>query len=139
MYPRTTASIGSGFSFFTTTDLPLTCGFSVSETTVSGSIPVSFEGRTYSVPFRFAEQMVEVRGCADTVQVWTAGAIVAAHPRHTRHRLLIDPTHYDGPSTDRVAAPAPLGRMGRKLQEIWALAPQRRPIDLYAALAEVAR
>jgi transposase len=100
---------------------------------------VSFEGRTYSVPFRFAEQMVEVRGCAETVQVWAAGAIVAAHPRHTRHRLLIDPTHYDGPSTDRVAAPTPLGRMGRKLQEIWALAPQRRPIDLYAALAEVAR
>jgi transposase len=100
---------------------------------------VSFEGRTYSVPFRFAEQVVEVRGCADTVQVWGAGGIVATHPRHTRHRLLIDPTHYDGPSTDRVAAPMPLGRMGRKLQEIWALAPQRRPIDLYAALAEVAR
>ena len=54
-------------------------------------------------------------------------------------RLLIDPTHYDGPSTDRVAAPTPLGRMGRKLQEIMALTPQRRPIDLYAALAEVAR
>jgi transposase len=100
---------------------------------------VSFEGRTYSVPFRFAAQVVELRGCAETVQVWAEGQLVAAHPRHTRQRLLIDPTHYDGPSTERVAAPTPLGRTGRKLQELWTLAPQRRPIDLYAALAEVAR
>ena len=106
---------------------------------VARDATVSFEGRTYSVPFRFAEQVVEVRGCAGTVQVWAEAELVAAHPRHTRQRLLIDPTHYDGPSTDRVAAPTPLGRMGRKLQERWALAPQRRPIDLYAALAEVAR
>jgi transposase len=111
----------------------------VAQRRVARDATVSFEGRTYSVPFRFAEQVVEVRGCADTVQVWAAGAVVAAHPRRTRQRLLIDPTHYDGPSTDRVEAPTPLGRMGRKLQEIWALAPQRRPIDLYAALAEVAR
>jgi hypothetical protein len=83
--------------------------------------------------------MVEVRGCAGAVQVWADGEIVATHPRHTRHRLVIDPTHYDGPSTVRVAAPTPLGRMGRRLQELAALPPQRRPIDLYAALAEVAR
>jgi hypothetical protein len=111
----------------------------VAQRRVGLNATVHFEGRMYSVPFRFAEQVVEIRGCADTVQVWAAGAIVAMHPRHTRHRLLIDPTHYDGPSTDRVVAPTPLGRMGRKRQEIWALAPQRRPIDLYAALAEVAR
>jgi hypothetical protein len=29
--------------------------------------------------------------------------------------------------------------MGKKLQEIAALAPEKRPLDLYAALAEVAR
>jgi hypothetical protein len=29
--------------------------------------------------------------------------------------------------------------MGRRLQAIAALEPQRRPLDLYAALAEVAR
>jgi hypothetical protein len=29
--------------------------------------------------------------------------------------------------------------MGRRLQEIAAMAPEKRPLDLYAALAEVAR
>ena len=100
---------------------------------------VQFEGRTYSVPFRFAEQTVEVRGCAATVQVWADGEVVASHPRGTRSRIVLDPTHYDGPSTDRVEAPVPLGRMGRKLQELWAMAPERRSIEQYAALAGVAR
>jgi len=100
---------------------------------------LSFEGRGYSVPFRFADQVVEVRGCTRTVQVWMEARLVAEHPRHTRRRLLIDPDHYEGPSTERVEAPIPLGRMGRKLQELWALAPERRAIAQYAALAEVAR
>jgi hypothetical protein len=106
---------------------------------VGSDATVRFEGRTYSVPFRFAEQEVEVRGCAQRVQVWTEGAVVAEHPRHTRSRLLIDPAHYEGPSTERVAAPTPLGRMGRRLEEIAALVPEKRPVDLYAALAGVAR
>ncbi len=100
---------------------------------------VRFEGRTYSVPFRFVEQSVEVRGCARQVQVWAEGSVVAAHPRHTRSRLLLDPSHYEGPSTEGVEAPVPLGRMGRRLQELWAMEPEQRPIDLYADLAEVAR
>lgn len=100
---------------------------------------VHFEGRTYSVPFAWAERVVELRGCASTVQVWAEGRLIAEHPRRTRQRILLDPSHYEGPSTERVASPVPLGRMGRKLQEIWAMVPERRPIDLYAALAEVAR
>jgi hypothetical protein len=68
-----------------------------------------------------------------------ASQVVAEHPRHTRKRLLLEPTHYEGESTDRIEAPIPLGRMGRKLQELWALAPERRAIAQYAALAEVAR
>ena len=64
---------------------------------------------------------------------------MAPHPRHTRERLLIDPTHYDGPSTDRVLRADPAGPDGPKLQELWALTPAAPPIDLYAALAEVAR
>lgn len=100
---------------------------------------VRFEGRTYSVPFRLAETVVEVRGCARVVQVWAEGRVVAEHPRHSRERIWIDPAHYEGPSTDRVAAPVPLGKMGRRLQEIWAMAPEQRPIDLYADLAGVAR
>jgi transposase len=100
---------------------------------------VRFEGRTYSVPFRLAEREVEARGCARVVQVWADGRVVAEHPRHTRTRILVDPAHYDGPGDARVVAPVPLGRMGRRLQEILALVPEKRPLDLYAALAEVAR
>jgi hypothetical protein len=29
--------------------------------------------------------------------------------------------------------------MGKRMQEIWAMAPERRPIDQYAAFAEVKR
>lgn len=100
---------------------------------------VSFEGRTYSVPFRLCGLAVEVHGCAGVVQVWHDGQVVAEHPRHTPERLLIDPAHYDGPGDDRVAPPVPLGRMGRKLQEILEMPVEQRPLDLYAALAEVAR
>jgi transposase len=111
----------------------------VAQRRVGRDATLSFEGRTYSVPFRFAEQRVEVRGCTATVQLWAEGAIVASHPRRTRWRLVIDPRHYEGASTERVEAPVPLGRMGRRMQEIWAMPPERRPIDQYAAYAEVAR
>ena len=100
---------------------------------------VRFEGRTYSVPFAYVEREVELRGCARQVECWADGQRVAVHPRHTRERILLDPVHYEGPSTERVVAPIPLGRMGRRLQEIAALAPETRPIDFYAALAEAAR
>ncbi len=100
---------------------------------------VRFEGRTYSVPFVYAERELEVRGCAEVVQMWIDGQVVASHPRRTRSRLLIDPAHYEGPGDERVAALVPLGKMGRRLEEIAAMVPERRPLDLYAALAEVAR
>ncbi len=100
---------------------------------------VRFEGRTYSVPFRYAEREIEVRGCAEQVQMWSDGQVIAEHPRHTRSRLRIEPSHYDGPGDDRVRAPVPLGKMGRRLEEIAAMVPEQRPLDLYAALAEVAR
>ena len=54
-------------------------------------------------------------------------------------RILIDPGHYEGQSSAHVQAPMPLGRMGQKLAAIQALPPERRPINLYVALAEVAR
>jgi hypothetical protein len=41
--------------------------------------------------------------------------------------------------TDRVMPPTPLGRMGQRLAEIAAMEPEKRPLDLYAACAEVAR
>jgi transposase len=100
---------------------------------------VSFEGRVYSVPFALCGLTVEVHGCADVVQVWHDGQVVAQHPRHTEQRLLLEPAHYEGPSTERVAAPVPLGKMGQRLQEILQQPVEQRPLDLYAALAEVAR
>jgi transposase len=100
---------------------------------------LSFEGRTYSVPFVLCGLRVEVRGCAEVVQVLHDGLVVAEHPRHSRQRLLLDPAHYEGPGDDRVAAPVPLGRLGQRLQAILAQEVEQRPLDLYAALAEVAR
>jgi hypothetical protein len=52
---------------------------------------------------------------------------------------VIDPTHYEGASTERVSAPPPLGRMGARIMELAAEPVAHRAIDLYARLAEVAR
>ena len=100
---------------------------------------VSFEGRQYSVPFALVGSRVEVRGCAGRVQIVHENAIVASHERHTAQLLVIDPSHYEGASTASVIAPAPLGRMGRRLEEIARMQVAHRPLDLYAALAEAAR
>ena len=65
---------------------------------------------------------------------------VAQFPRGTQCRLLIDQAHYEGRSDDRVIAPAPLGRIGRKIVQprSWEsaeVAPAAtRPIGEYAKL-----
>ncbi len=107
--------------------------------TVAHDCTIAFEGRSYSVPFVHVGAAVEVRGCAARVQILAQGRIVADHARHTRERIVIDPSHFEGEPSERVLPPPPLGRMGRRLAAIHAMAPQKRPIDLYAALAEVAR
>jgi transposase len=102
---------------------------------------VRFEGRSYVVPFAYVGREVEVRGCSGTVQVIDpqTAAVLVAYPRQSAELILIDPACYEGRGTDRVLPPKPLGRMARRLQEIAAMPVQARPIDLYAALAEVAR
>jgi transposase len=100
---------------------------------------INFEGRCYSVPFRLCGLRVEVRGCAGVVQVWHEGQVVAQHPRQTQGRLLLEPVHYEGKGDERVMPPLPLGQMGARLQEILEMPVEQRPLDLYAALAEVAR
>jgi transposase len=100
---------------------------------------VHFEDRQYAVPFAHVGERVEVRGCAGTVQILAGGRVVITYPRGTCERVLIDPSCYEGKATDRVLPPPPLGRMGRRLAQIAALPVERRPLDLYAALAEVAR
>jgi len=99
---------------------------------------VHFEGHQYSVPFQYAGRSVEVRGCSGRVQIACDGEILREYPRHTDRLVLIDPSCYEGEATERVLAPAPLGRMGRKLAELYAMPVEQRPLDLYAALAEVA-
>jgi hypothetical protein len=102
---------------------------------------VHFEGRTYVVPFIYAGRDVEVRGCSGVVQVLDpqTAAVLVSYPRHTAERILIDPHCYEGTGTAEMLPPKPLGRMSRKLQEIAMLPVENRPVDLYAALAEVAR
>ena len=91
------------------------------------------------MPFAWIGKRVEVRGATGRVQVLAEHSVIAVHPRHTPERILIDPAHYDGPDTERVIAPMPLGRMGAKLAAITAMRPEQRPMNLYATLAEVAR
>lgn len=100
---------------------------------------VHFEQRQYSVPFEHVGRDVEVRGCAEKVQIVAAGKVVREYPRRSEERLLLDVSCYEGSSTERVHAPPPLGRMGKRLQQIYAMPVEQRPLDLYAALAEVAR
>jgi hypothetical protein len=102
---------------------------------------VRFEDHEYPVPFQHAgrDRRVEVRGCAGKVQIVADGRVIREYPRHTPERVLIDPTCYEGAATAEVLPPLPLGRMGLKLQELMQMPVQTRPMDLYAALAEVAR
>ena len=100
---------------------------------------VSFEGRQYSVPFINVRSHVEVRAGPGVVQVLAGNDIIAEHPRHTAARLVIDPAHDESTGTERVRPPTPLGRLGTRLQEIAQMPVECRPLDLYAALAEVAR
>ena len=106
---------------------------------VNPDCTVRFEGRSYPVPFCYVGTRVEVRGCAGQVQVLAEGRVVREYPRHTQELILVDPSCYEGDPTERVLPPLPLGRMGRRLQEILEMPVERRPLDLYAALAEVAR
>jgi len=111
----------------------------------------SLEGRRYSVPFAWTGRQVEVWGTATSVVIRGSGAEIARHLRHTRERLVIEPAHYEGPSTDRVLAPTPLGTRAR-LQMAGLSGPSRRtfcalpepetvvrPLSAYAAIVEAAR
>ncbi|MEN8184277.1 MAG: IS21 family transposase [Myxococcota bacterium] len=118
---------------------------------VSRDCLISFEGRRYSVPFAWIGRQVEVWGTAASVAIRGDGREIARHRRHTREHLVIEPAHYEGPSTDRVLAPTPLGARAR-LQVAGLSSPSRRalcdlpepetvarPLSAYAAIVEAAR
>jgi len=68
-----------------------------------------------------------------------SGAIVYESASATRRGWADAYGCYEGEATEAVMPPPPLGRMGRRLQEIYDTPVEQRPLDLYAALAEVAR
>lgn len=118
---------------------------------VSRDCLVGFEGRCYSVPFAWIEHEVEVMGTLAEVVIRGAGREVARHRRHTAARLLLDPDHFEGESTERVLRPTPLGQRAR-LQLAGLSAPSfdrviqlpdvtriARPIDAYAQLVAAVR
>ena len=100
---------------------------------------IRFEGRTYAVPFKYAYQMVEVRGCSGFIQIADrqTGEIVKQYPRSTEQLLLLDSDCYEGDATDLVQRPRPLGKVSRRFQELEAQSVQRRSIDYYVGMADV--
>jgi hypothetical protein len=115
---------------------------------VSRDCLVSFEGRRYSVPFRWLGREVEVLGTHSQVVIRAAGSEIARHPRRTAALLVIDQNHYEGPSSEGVVAPTPLGHRARlqlaglssssrtalgQLPEATAV---RRPLEAYVQLVE---
>lgn len=107
--------------------------------TVRPDCMVSFENRSYSVPFEYAKEQVEIRGCSGSVQILARSRVIRQYPRNTKEQIMVDPTCYEGEATERVVPPTPLGKMGKKLEELYELPVEARPIDLYAALTEVSR
>jgi len=118
---------------------------------VSRDCLVSFEGRRYSVPFAWVGRHVDVWGTLSHVVIRGAGEEVARHARGSLARLLLDPAHYEGSSTDRVERPTPLGHRARlqlaglssHSRSALLLAPARekivRPLDDYVRLVEALR
>lgn len=100
---------------------------------------VNFEGRSYAVPFAFVGRQVEVRGCLETVQILCDGQTLREYPRRSARRIWTDQSCYEGEATDRALPPPPLGHLGRRMQEIYEMPVEQRPLDLYAALTEAAR
>lgn len=100
---------------------------------------VSFEARRYGVPYRYWREKVEVRGCARTVQILAEGKVIRQYPRKSKERVLFYAEDYDEDLTADCPRPLPLGKMGTRIQQIFDTPVEERPIDLYAALAEVAR
>ncbi len=102
---------------------------------------IRFEGRTITVPFRYAYKTVEVRGCSEVVQIVDprTGQIIRQCPRNSKELLLIDPSCYEPIDAelldDAIPKPLPLGAMTKHIQELAASSIAVRSIDYYESLA----
>ncbi len=104
---------------------------------------VSFEGRQYAAPYRYASRQVQVRGAPGKVQIIADSRVVQEYPRGTKARLLIDQTCYEpaisGATGQAVEPPTPLGHIGKVIvaEKSWEAA--RRPLSDYENLLRRAR
>lgn len=107
---------------------------------VSRDCLVHFEGRQYAVPFAYTLQEVEVRGLAETVLILDSrtGSELMRYARRTPERLLIDSRCYEGERTATVLPPVPLGALAQRIADLQVDQVERRSVDWYAELAEVA-
>lgn len=104
---------------------------------VKNDCTISFEGRSYSVPFHLAWQQVEVRGEADHVSVWHEGRRVARHQRGSAELIVLDESHFKGEATQTHQPPLALGKISRRALELAQASVQLRSVEYYQALAEV--
>ena len=102
---------------------------------------INFAGKTLCVPFQYAFRNVEARRCADKIQILDLEtcAVIQEHSSDPSIPFEFDNNCYEGETTDDVIRPMPLGKIARRLLEIGEIPVEKRPVDLYAALAEVAR
>ncbi|MCC6316301.1 MAG: hypothetical protein IT361_01325 [Gemmatimonadaceae bacterium] len=94
--------------------------------------------RTFrQAPMQAIHRVETPGGTAQAVVLLADGADSARHPRRTTRRLVLDPTHYEGPSTDTGRAPVPLGVRARlQLAALPETRPIARPLHEYITLFE---
>ena len=97
---------------------------------------INFEGRQYQVPNAFLGRDVQVRGCADTVEIYGGRQLLRSYPRGTECRILLDQALYDAEGNERVSSATPLGKLARDivLPRSWDWRAPQRDIDVYASL-----
>lgn len=102
---------------------------------------INFSGKTFCVPFPYAMKSVEARRCADRIQILDPenNALIREYSSDPSIPFEFDNTCYEGEDSDEALSPMPLGRLAKRLLEIGEIPVEKRPVDLYAALAEVAR
>jgi len=105
---------------------------------VRADATLSFEGHTYSVPFHCTGDLVEVRGYPGVVRIFHQGRCLRSYARGTEQRIVIDQRDYEGPATEKVARPAPLGQTVKLLVASETIPVARRAVAVYEKLCEAA-